>query len=122
MNEYKNKETVLHLVQKYKIWPEELMGPDFDYFRLKMLNPKERQILELKTQFYLDGVSLVEGNREICKLMRLKPSSLRTMVYEIRKKLVQNCKYLRVDDYIRKYNWQHPEESNEDEEVLSEAT
>lgn len=79
---------ILHLLHN-NFWSEELLGEYFSHTADYILTKKQKLILELKVQ----GTS----DKEICKLMRFKSSTLRRQITTIKSKF-RNKMNLRVSD------------------------
>lgn len=89
----KEREEVIRLLHK-DIWSEELLGEEFLFIVERILEPRERIVLENKVEGYSD--------QEICKLMRIKVSRLRRIETEIKSKF-RNQLDLRVDNINPKF-------------------
>lgn len=87
------REEVIRLLHK-DIWSEELLGEEFLYIVERVLEPRERIVLENKVEGYPD--------EEICRLMRIKPSRLSRIESEIKSKF-RNQIDLRVDNLNLKF-------------------
>lgn len=72
-------------------WPDEVLGDLFSNLLNKIMMKYERQIVEMKVQFYEEGLDEKEANTKICKLLNIRPSTLdrylRDIKYKFRNKM-----------------------------------
>lgn len=64
-------------------WTEDLLSNEFGQTR-GVLAKRERIVLELKIQFYEEGLSAAVANAEIGKLLKIKPATLNRVLYDIK--------------------------------------
>lgn len=64
-------------------WTEDLLGFEFVHVR-KSLAKREIIVLELKVQYYEDGYTESQANSEIATLLKIKPSTLSRLLYDIK--------------------------------------
>lgn len=83
-------------------WTEVLVSEIFRRIYDKILAQKERIVLDLKVQLYSEGYGETNANKEICRLLQIKASTLSRLIYNIRMKYRQGID-IRVDNKL------HPE-------------
>lgn len=83
-------------------WVSSLLGDDFSFVYNWVLTKRERIILGLKVQLYEEAYTEKEANEEISRVLKLKPSTVTRLIYNIKSKY-RNMMDIRVDNKL------HPE-------------